>query len=287
MHEPLAPYTLIVIALTVIVSWQGFRRGEVLDKLLFEPARILGYKEYYRLVTSGLVHNDWVHLIFNMASLYIFAEEIEFFFGPRAFFAIYLSGIVGGSLLALLLHRHHDYRAVGASGGVCGIIFGSIFLIPGGDIRLFGLSFGIPDYIYAIMFLVFSFVGMRRQRNPIGHDAHIGGALIGLLATTIMYPYIVEQSRNLYIAVWVIAGLMFLYLYRHPLYLPGSGLRISFRRPSILLKRQRASQAGMRDNDEEKLDRLLDKISREGMQSLSMSERKQLESISQRKQMEG
>jgi membrane associated rhomboid family serine protease len=287
MHEPLALYTLVVITLTVIISYQGFRREAVLEKFLFEPARILGYKEYYRLVTAGLVHNDWLHLLFNMASLYMFAEEIELFFGPRTFFAIYLSGIVGGSLFALLLHRHHDYRAVGASGGVCGIIFGSIFLMPGSDIRLFGLSFGIPDYSYAILFLAFSFFGMRRQRNPIGHDAHIGGALIGLLATTIMYPHIIRQSRNLYIAVWIIAGLMILYLYRYPLYLPGHGPRIAVPLPSVRRKKKVvASEVRMRDSDEQKLDRLLDKISREGMHSLSMSERKQLEAISQRRQLE-
>jgi membrane associated rhomboid family serine protease len=287
MHEPLALYTLIVIALTVIVSYQGFRREAVLDKLLFEPARILGYREYYRLLTSGLVHGDWVHLLFNMASLYMFAEEIELIFGPRTFFAIYLSGIVGGSLLALLLHRHHDYRAVGASGGVCGVIFGSIFLMPGGDIRLFGLSFGIPDYIYAVLFLAFSFIGVRRQRNMIGHDAHIGGALIGLLATTIMYPQIIEQSRNLYIGVWVIAGLMFLYLYRYPLYLPGSGLNISRPNWSLRRKNRVPAEAKMRDSDEQKLDRLLEKISMQGIDSLSTNERKQLEAISQRRQMEG
>jgi hypothetical protein len=103
-----------------------------------------------------------------------------------------------------------------------------------------------------------------------------------------MYPHIIEQSRNLYIAVWVIAGLMLLYLYRYPLYLPGPGLRMNVRLPSVRLKKKPvATEVRMRDNDEQKLDRLLDKISREGMQSLSMSERKQLEAISQRKQLEG
>src|SRR6185295_16048982 len=122
------------------------------------------------------------HLVMNMISLYLFGGMMESFLGPGKFLLIYFASIVGGSLLSLWLHRNHDYRALGASGGVCGMIFSFIALFPGGTI-LAHFFFPMPAWVYGILFLIGSFVRMRRHADNIGHDAHIGGAVIGLWIT--------------------------------------------------------------------------------------------------------
>jgi membrane associated rhomboid family serine protease len=282
MDEPVALCNLIVIAVTAILTFRGFRQQAFLEGLMFEPARILRDKEYYRMLSSGFIHLDLSHFVFNMLSLYLFGRDIELYIGVKTFLAVYLGSILGGSLLSLYLHRFHDYRALGASGGVCGIIFASIFLFPGTDIRLMFIPIGIPGPAYALLFMILSFVGIRRARARVAHDAHLGGALIGLLVATAMHPSIVSWSPHLYAAVCVVTLLMFLYTYRYPPYLPEP-----FRMPHFTWRRRwrRENRGGGRkyDPDEERLDRLLDKINREGMESLSRAERRQLEAIAERK----
>ena len=126
-------------------------------------------------------------------------------YGPRTLLLIYFSSILGGSLLSLFIHRHHDYRALGASGGVCGVIFASIFLLPGSSITMFPLPIGIPAYLYAVLFLVGSCIAHRRRSDNIGHDAHLGGAIIGLLVAAALYP------KLIFAAPWVIAGVLGLF----------------------------------------------------------------------------
>ncbi len=135
MNVPLAITNLVVIAVTVYFSYRGFTDKSWLNRHLFSTQSILRDRQYYRLISSGAVHADWVHLIFNMFSLYSFGSAVELIFGPVTFLATYLAGIVGGNILALLLHRKEDYRALGASGGVCGVIFACIFLLPGSSVH--------------------------------------------------------------------------------------------------------------------------------------------------------
>ncbi|PYI89212.1 MAG: hypothetical protein DME26_01700 [Verrucomicrobia bacterium] len=130
-----------------------------------------------------------------------------------SFLTVYFASVIGGSLLSLYLHRNHEYYALGASGGVCGIVFASIFLFPGGDVFMMFIPVGIPSWLYAILFLLGEFVGVRTQRTNIGHDAHLGGAIIGLLTTTAYYPEIVTWSPRLYAAVMGLTLVMFVYFW--------------------------------------------------------------------------
>jgi membrane associated rhomboid family serine protease len=208
---------IIIIALTVFFSYRGFTNPAFLRQFLFSTRAILAGKEYYRLLSSGAMHADWVHLLFNMYSLYSFGSAIELYFGPGAFLATYLAGIIGGNLLALLLHRNEDYYALGASGGVCGVIFACIFLLPGSSVQLFFVPVSIPAYIYAIGFMLFSYYGIRAQRGNIGHDAHLGGAIIGLLTATALHPSIIRQNPVLYPVVMSLAVLLLVILNVGPL----------------------------------------------------------------------
>src|SRR5437868_5752772 len=131
--------TWAIIGITCIVSLRGFRSYGFEEKYIFNPEAILAGKEYYSLITSGFLHADTRHLVLNMVTLLLFGKGVELSVGSGQFLAIYLTAIFGGNALSLYVHRHHEYRAYGASGGVCGVIFASILLHPYGAISLFYL----------------------------------------------------------------------------------------------------------------------------------------------------
>ena len=274
------------MAFTVYWSYRGFTRPGFRDRYIFSPTRILWDRQYYRLLSCGFLHLNWMHLFFNMLSLYSVGFAIELAFGIHVFLIIYLGSIVGGSLLSLYLHRnHHSYLALGASGGVCGIIFAFIFLFPGATMGFFFIP--LPGWLFAILFILISFFGLRRQLGNIGHDAHLGGAIIGLLITTALRPSIVVQSPILYAVVVGLSAVLFIYLYKNPLFMPGSA---PFS-PAYWRRKRAEAQARKRarqeQEDKETLDRLLTKISRSGMESLTAAEMRRLKAISKRMRESG
>lgn len=283
MHPDLqTPVTLIVLVVTLVVTGLAFRDRRLWERLMFKPREILADKQYERMLTSGFVHGDWMHFGFNAYSFLAFARAIESIYGARTLLVVYFSAILGGSLLSLLIHRHHDYRAVGASGGVCGVVFASIFLLPGGSISLIFIPIGIPAYVYAILFLVLSFVMMRRGKDNIGHDAHIGGAIVGLLVATALYPHLMSANPAMYAAVIVLSVVILLVTIFDPLRLLVRGLgSFTGGETSRGSERfQRYDDARKRNAKLAEIDRLLDKVSAEGIHSLSRAEREKLDQLS-------
>ncbi|HXR06403.1 MAG TPA: rhomboid family intramembrane serine protease [Candidatus Acidoferrum sp.] len=256
-----------VILFTCGFSWAGFRDRAFLERFIFWPQAILGGRQYYRLLTSGFLHANGFHLGMNMLSLYFFGPGIELNYGWRQFLAIYFGAVVGGNLLSLLVHRHHDYRAYGASGGVSGIILASIFLFPGTSIGVFPIPIMMPGWLFAILYLAASFYGMKNQVGNVGHDAHLGGALVGLYTATALHPSIIRGSPTLFAAISIGTVLLFLYLARNPLMLPSG--RLPFPRPG-----PEAGRTGLPEHKrkEREMDAILAKISEKGMQSLTPEE---------------
>jgi membrane associated rhomboid family serine protease len=277
MSEPFATCTVAIIVLTSCFSLIGFRDFSFREKYLFSATEILAGKQYYRAITSALLHADWQHLLLNMVSLYLFGRHIELFLGPGRFLLIYFAAIVGGSALSLIIHRHHEYRAYGASGGVCGMIFSYIFLFPGGSIVSFQLPVPMPSWLFAILFFVGSFLALRRQDDNIGHDAHLGGAIIGLWTSAALEPWMVRQQPKLFVTISVLSVLLFWYLARNPLFLPLTQFLPAW------AQRQAKSGPGLRSRSETlELDGLLEKISKSGIDSLSPEEKAALNSISEK-----
>jgi len=274
-----APATIIVLVVTALASLYAFQRPDVREQWIFNPRAILVQKEFYRMLTSGLIHADWMHFFFNAFSFYSFARNIEMVYGAKTMLLIYGSSIIGGSLLSLVIHRHHEYRALGASGGVCGIIFASIFLMPGSSISVYMVPVGIPAYAYAVLFLVISFVGHRRGADNIGHDAHLGGAVVGLLVATAMYPGLVFAAPGMFAGVLSLSLVILLVLILDPLHLLD---RSSGEKPvAIGGERERRYEENRERNEKAaEMDALLDKVARDGMPSLSNSQRKRLEQLS-------
>jgi membrane associated rhomboid family serine protease len=292
--ERYAYCNLTVIAFTCWFSYRGFRDTAFAEEYLFRPEAILARRQYYRLVTAGFLHLNGWHLLMNMASLYFFGPLIERIFGPAQFLAIYVGAMVGGNLLAVYVHRNHDYRALGASGGVAGIIFAYALLFPGGGIGLYYMPIGIPAWLYALAYLLISFYGMQRGLGNVGHDAHLGGALAGLFTAAALHPSAIRYNPWLFGAVSAGTTLLFIYMARNPLFLPLDGLDFTTgkarpagqpaRRPPWSLfnfaRRKGRDFAARFERPERQVDAVLRKISESGMESLTEEEKRLLKEVS-------
>jgi membrane associated rhomboid family serine protease len=275
--DPLAPVnTIAIIVLTVGCSLIGFRDPGFTERFIFSPLEVLAGKQYYRLVTSAFLHADLNHLLMNMISLFLFGRILEEQLGPWQFLLIYFASVVGGSLLSLWLHRNHDYRAYGASGGVCGVVFSYVALNPTGTILLH-FFIPMPSWVYGILFLAGSFIALRRQRDNVGHDAHIGGAVIGMWTTGALEPLAVRENLKWFLILSAVAVALFFYFLKNPMMLPISAFRGKLGR-----RREEKRQAAPRRRETRDVDEVLDKISREGMESLTAEERELLQTVSQK-----
>lgn len=204
---------ILIIALTVISSIKGFNDMAFFDRLKFNVGAILGNsKQYDRLITSAFLHGDWMHLIFNMLTLYFFSDVIIYYFGAWQYLTIYFLSIIGGGLLSLLVHRReYYYSAIGASGGVVGILFAAIAINPFNEIYIMFIPIGIPGWIFGIVYLLYSIYGMRNAVGNVGHDAHMGGAAIGLALAVILDPALLMEN-GLYIGIMVVPLIILAYI---------------------------------------------------------------------------
>ena len=151
--------------------------------------------EQIRMWTSGFLHVDFNHLFINMLSLYLFAGYVVNSLGELKFLALYLTSLYFGNYLSFRYHnKQDDYTAVGASGAVSGVVFSSVLLYPEMKMMLLFLPIPLPGYIMATLYLVYTIYGMRKQRDNIGHTAHFGGAIAGLLATIAFVPGVMIDS---------------------------------------------------------------------------------------------
>lgn len=235
MIDPIA--TILVMVAVFGVSLWAFENESIERKYIFRPDSVLAEKEYYRLVSCSFLHAGWAHLLLNMYALYHFGAVIEWQFGKLHFLLIYFGSVMGGSLLSLYLHRHHEYSAYGASGGVCGLIFAYVLSFPNHRLTLFPLPYAVPAWLFAIAFAIASFYAMKAQKDNIGHDAHLGGAMIGLLIAAGLQPQLIQQHWLTFASLFLIGGVIFAYVYFNPMFLPLSGM---VRVPTITLKRGRS-----------------------------------------------
>ena len=185
--------TLILIAVTVLVSWLAFDRPRLLDRLILWPPAIDRQKQYDRLVTHGFIHADWQHLLFNMITLFFFgriAEQvIGSMIGPIGFLLFYLSAIVIAILPTYLRHRHDSrYRSLGASGAVSAVLFAFILVQPWSLIFVFFLP--VPAIVYGAFFVGYSIWMDRQGGDNTNHNAHLSGAIYGVLFMLLMEPRI-------------------------------------------------------------------------------------------------
>jgi len=213
-----APATWTIVIITSMITIVAFRDVSLMERWLFMPQRVLRDRQWYRLLTSGFIHADYMHLLFNMVSMLFIASYVEHVFGAARMVPLYLAGIVVGNLATMALRRHEPWmRAVGASGGVSAMIGALICMIPDASFMIFPVPIPIPAWIYGILFLVGSIFGMRRGTDNIGHEAHAGGMLMGIAAIAVYRPAMIVD-HILYVALVVIVPtVVWLALRRRPL----------------------------------------------------------------------
>ena len=166
------PVLLIIIAVTAVISFLGFSNTSLFEKYKFNVAAIRQRKEYIRLLSAGFLHADVMHLLFNMMTLYFFGPIVIEAFGVVGFLVIYFGSILLGNLFSLYLYQRQGwYSAIGASGGVSGILFAAIAIYPSIGIYVFFIPIPVPGYIFGLLYFGYSVYMMLNPRtgDQIGH----------------------------------------------------------------------------------------------------------------------
>ncbi|MCW3161102.1 rhomboid family intramembrane serine protease [Chryseobacterium oryctis] len=177
------PIILAIIAVTCIISYQALNDIRLFEKYKFNVAAIKNKKEYIRLISAGFLHADFTHLFFNMFTLFFFAPIVVQGFGNIGFLIIYLGSIFLGNLFSLFLYQKQPwYSAIGASGGVSGVLFSAIAMLPNIELYFFFIL-PIKGYVFGLLYFAYSVYMMLnpKQYDNIGHAAHLGGAFFGLV----------------------------------------------------------------------------------------------------------
>jgi membrane associated rhomboid family serine protease len=205
--------TIVIIAANVIISFKGFE-----DRMFFETYKFnvggIRRGEQIRLFSSGFLHVDMTHLVFNMITLYFFAGAVTSALGNFKFIIIYVASLLFGSLLSLYFHKEEFwYNAVGASGAVTGVLYAAILLQPQMSLYLFFIPIPIPGYIFGIGYLLYSIYGMKNRIGNIGHDAHFGGAIGGYVITLILMPSLFKTDL-LFVGLLAIPIVILFILYK-------------------------------------------------------------------------
>ena len=188
-------FTLAIIAVTVLVSWRAFNDQRLLGRLILWPPAVTRNRQYDRLLGYGFVHADWMHLIFNMITLWSFGTAVERVFSewitPVGYVLFYLSAIVVSILPTYISHRRDpNYRSLGASGGVSAVLFSFILFDPWSTLIIFPIPLPIPAFLFAVLYVGYSIWMDRRGGGNVNHSAHLWGAAYGVLFTVLLEPRI-------------------------------------------------------------------------------------------------
>jgi membrane associated rhomboid family serine protease len=188
--------TLILIIITVGISYYAWQNPELMHKWVFQPYAVKRDNSWYRFLTSGFLHADFTHLFFNMFTFYFFGGIVERTFqaifgsttGILIYLLLYIGGIIISDIPTFFKHRNDPpYRALGASGGVAAVVFSSILFYPTQDICLYAILC-IPGFILGVLYVVYSYYSGKKMGDNINHDAHLYGAAYGFLISLILVP---------------------------------------------------------------------------------------------------
>lgn len=197
--------TIIIIGITVIASILAFQNRELFGKLKFNAYLIKHHKEWWRFVSHSIVHADWMHMLINMFVLYSFGDIVESTYfglfeykGLMYFILLYLGGVLFSTVFDFSKHKEDPYfNAVGASGAVSAVVFSSILIFPSGSIFLFPIPFPIPSWAFGILYLIYSAYMGKKAKDNIGHNAHLWGAVFGIIFTVLTIPGVIANFLEL------------------------------------------------------------------------------------------
>lgn len=185
--------TYIIIAATVALSIACFNNSLLFDKLSLKPYRVIHAREWYRVLSHGFVHADWMHLFVNMFTFWSFGQYIENAFqylgyGQWAFLLLYFGGMIAASVSDLIRFRNASwYTSIGASGAVSAVLFAAIFLNPWDKILLFAVI-PIPGILFGVIYLAYCQYMAKQGGDNINHNAHFYGAVFGFIFPILLEP---------------------------------------------------------------------------------------------------
>jgi membrane associated rhomboid family serine protease len=187
--------TIFIIILTALISILGWQNKELFDKLKLNPYMVFHKKEYYRILGHALLHADWMHLIFNMFTLFVFGsmveEKLKIYFNHELvlYILLYSIGAIIAALPSIIKHKNdHWYNSIGASGAVAAVLFAGIFFEPLMGISLYLIPIPIPGILFGIAYLAYSQYMSRKNIDNINHDAHFAGAIFGFIFPILLKP---------------------------------------------------------------------------------------------------
>jgi len=191
-----APVSAVLLAVIVAVSLIGlYGIPAWIERNLLRPYWLVRRSEYATLVTSGFIHADIAHLLFNGFTLWAFAFPLERTLGSGRFLLLYTSGLLVSSFGTWLKHREDpDYRSLGASGAILAVLFASIVYFPTNAIYILPIPVPIPAPLFAVAYLAYTVYASRQARGRINHDAHLSGALTGLAFVAATDPQAVARA---------------------------------------------------------------------------------------------
>jgi membrane associated rhomboid family serine protease len=185
----------LIILATIVLSVIAFTSKEAQARMIFNPYLIHQKNEWWRFITSGFIHADFVHLFVNMFVFFSFGQStLEYYryvFHERAeylFLLLYFGGMVIASISTYKKnYENPQYNALGASGAVSSVVFAFILFEPLRMLYFFGLL-PIPGVLFAVLYLVYSYYEAKRATDFVNHEAHFYGAVFGIVFTLFLKP---------------------------------------------------------------------------------------------------
>lgn len=271
--------TIALVIILIAATWLTLRNERLFDKYLFRVDDILIHREFYRMISAGFLHVGWLHLGFNAFSLYFFGRAVEAELPLLQYVLLFLGSVIGGNLLALFIHREHgDYSAVGASGGISGIMFAFTLLYPDVGIQFILIPIPVNAVVFSFLYILVSIYGIKSGRGNIGHEAHLGGAVTGLALAALIRPDVFLEHWTTFLILFVPTLLYLIVIRRKPevLLIDGYSRYLGRRFAEKRKEKEKKKKALNSESAEEEIDRILDKINRSGMESLTRKEKKRL-----------
>lgn len=192
------PVSSLILLFTVVTSVYAFSNPSVYGRFMLHPYSVSRKHNVFTILTSGLIHKDWMHLLFNMFTFFFFGFPLERIlsglsrWGHLQFLLIYLLALVLSDISTIVKERdNYHYHSLGASGAICAVLFSFILFNPTTSIFLFFIPIPIPAVIFGFLFLAYCAWAAKNSRDSINHDAHFYGALTGITLTIVLYPGVI------------------------------------------------------------------------------------------------
>ncbi|QEM13864.1 MULTISPECIES: rhomboid family intramembrane serine protease [Mucilaginibacter] len=186
-----APVACAIFAITIITSLLAFSNDNLYGRMMLHPYTVSRGKDIHTIITSGLIHRDWMHLFFNMLSFYFFAFTLEPIIGHLQFGILYVLSLILSDMPTVIKHKNdYNYYSLGASGAVSAVIFSIVLFMPWQTIYIMPIPIGIWFWLFGILYLVYCHYASKYSRDQINHDAHFFGAISGLIITIVFNHHV-------------------------------------------------------------------------------------------------